>query len=181
MLSSQVACMLFRPSYYIKALVHRQFSTPQNSQLSPRIWSAITLEQKTKIMIIKLCYFFSYWTKQCTDLLLAYTCLCLFQMAISEKRRVPSPLTPILILNILGKLLFGHQTAGYEVPYLVGHWVWPRFFPPVPCAASCKPQLAVRHLWLSLLWYPSIPCLLQCSSLFFIVTEGLLIKVIPVL
>lgn len=58
MLSSQVACMLFRPSYYIKALVHRQFSTPQNSQLSPRIWSAITLEQKTKIMIIKLLFFF---------------------------------------------------------------------------------------------------------------------------
>lgn len=27
-----------------------------------------------------------------------------------------------LILNIVGKLLFGHQTAGYEVPYLVGHW-----------------------------------------------------------
>lgn len=58
LLSSEVACMLFRPSYYIKALVHRQFSTPQNSQLSPRIWSAITLEQKTKIIIIKLCYFF---------------------------------------------------------------------------------------------------------------------------
>lgn len=181
MLSSQVACMLFRPSYYIKALVHRQFSTPQNSQLSPRIWSAITLEQKTKIMIIKLCYFFfllnktMYWPSTCIYM------FELFQMAISEKRRVPSPLTPILILNILGKLLFGHQTAGYEVPYLVGHWVWPRFFPPVPCAASCKPQLAVRHLWLSLLWYPSIPCLLQCSSLFFIVTEGLLIKVIPAL
>lgn len=30
--------------------------------------------------------FFSDWTKQCTDLVLAYTCLCLFQMAISEKK-----------------------------------------------------------------------------------------------
>lgn len=71
LLSSEVACMLFRPSYYIKALVHRQFSTPQNSQLSPRIWSAITLEQKTKIIIIKLCYFFfllnktMYWPSTC--------------------------------------------------------------------------------------------------------------------